>query len=342
MPHVQPTFIVGVSFMSPLISVIVPVYNLEQYIQRTLDSLFAQTHRELQVIAVDDGSTDGSQRILREYAAKEPRLLVIHQENAGVSAARNTGLDAATGDYIGFCDGDDLVEPVMYERLLGNLQKNDADISHCGMLIEGLDGRKRFFYNTEVLEVHSHDQGLLELLSGKRIEPTLCDKLFKRELFQGVRMDPAIKINEDLLLNVILFHKAIKTVFEDVCLYRYIRRESSASKSAIAEKHVFHPVRVREKISELMKDESAEVQRIARVSYLHSNISTYTMLLAKKAVAFSQFRSQFRQNLGQHKDWLKQLPTSSRIHAWVILYLPFLCKPLFALYYALHKGTQYG
>ena len=325
-----------------LISVIVPVYNLKQYIQRTLDSLFAQTHRELQVIAVDDGSSDGSLRILQEYAEKESRLVVIHQDNAGVSAARNTGLDAATGDYIGFCDGDDLVEPTMYERLLDNLLKNEADISHCGMLIEGVDGRKRYFYNTGVLAIHSHDQGLLELLSGKRIEPTLCDKLFKREFFQGVRMDPAIKINEDLLLNAILFQKARKSVFEDVCLYRYIRRESSASKSAIVEKHVFHPICVREKICELMKNESAEVQRIARLSYLHSNISTYTMLLSKKAVAFSKFRSQFRKNLGQHKDWIKQLPISSRIHACMILYLPFLCRPLFALYYALHKGTQYG
>ena len=101
----------------PLVSVIVPVYNVAAYLQRCLDSLLGQTYRNLEIICVNDGSTDGSAAILDEYATKDARIKVIHQENAGVSVARNRGLDSATGEYVGFIDADDWLEPDAYEKI---------------------------------------------------------------------------------------------------------------------------------------------------------------------------------------------------------------------------------
>ena len=102
----------------PLISVIVPVYNVKPYIAKCLDSIMRQTYTNIEIIVVDHGSTDGSEHICDEYANKDQRIIVIHQKNGGLAAARNTGIDAAHGEYLGFVDSDDFIEPFMYEKLL--------------------------------------------------------------------------------------------------------------------------------------------------------------------------------------------------------------------------------
>lgn len=325
-----------------MISIILPVYNLEAYIQRTLDALCAQTYKDLEIIAVDDGSNDNSGAILDEYAKHDSRVKVIHQANGGVSAARNTGIAAANGEYIGFCDGDDIPDPSMYERLLDNLLKYDADVSHCGMCTEGMDGHINYFYNTGKLYVHDHNEGLLELLKAEKVEPTLCDKLYKRELFKKLSFDATIKINEDLLMNAMLFKQAQKSIFEDVCLYHYIRHENSASKSAISDKHVFHPVIVRERILELCKDENPVIQAQAKHNYIHANISTYSLLTSSRAGNYSSFKKQYQSNLRDHKAWIKDMSFSTRSHAKMIIYVPWLNKIVSDLYYIVRKSKQYG
>lgn len=328
--------------MPQIISIIVPVYNLEGYIQHTLDTLFAQTHKELEVIAVDDGSTDRTPQILDDYAVHEPRLCVIHQANGGVSAARNAGLAVASGDYISFLDGDDEVEPTMYERLLANLLKYDADISHCGILTEGLDGKTRYFHNTGVLEVHSREEGLLEILKGQKVEPSLGNKLYRKELFHRLLFDEKILYNEDLLMNFYLFSQAKCSVFEDVCLYHYIRRPGSACKSEVAEKHVFHPVEVRRRIMQLCSGESSAIRNTATSNYLHANMSAYGLVLEKRACQFRRFKEGFRRNILEKRADIPLLNRSGRLHAWLILYVPFLCGPVFQLYYYFFHKKQYG
>ena len=116
----------------PLISLIVPVFNVEKYLKRCLDSLISQSYKNIEIILIDDGSTDESGKICDRYAKEHSNIIkVLHQENQGLSMARNAGLDIAIGEYIGFVDSDDYVEPKMFERLYNNLLESNADISVC-------------------------------------------------------------------------------------------------------------------------------------------------------------------------------------------------------------------
>ena len=122
-----------------MISIIVPVYNVESYLRKCLDSILAQTYRDLEILVVDDGSTDGSGAICDEYAGKDDRIKVFHTENKGLSCARNLGLDSANGDWIGFVDSDDWIELDMYEVLLRKAEKTGADVVECGVYEEHSD-----------------------------------------------------------------------------------------------------------------------------------------------------------------------------------------------------------
>ena len=127
-----------------LISVIVPIYNVEKYLDRCVDSIINQTYKNLEIILVDDGSPDNCLAICDSWAEKDRRIKVIHKENGGVSSARNSALDIASGDYIGFVDSDDWIEPDMYEILIKNAKKYDADISRCAGLLDYCDRSEEY------------------------------------------------------------------------------------------------------------------------------------------------------------------------------------------------------
>ena len=216
--------------MNDLITIIIPAYNAADYLERCVQTLLNQTHKHLEIIVVNDGSTDGTGKLLDELAQKDPRIKVIHQENRGVSESRNIGLDLATGDYIGFSDADDEAAPDMYELLYTNLINNNADISHCGFQLNKLDDAVKF-HGTGALLLQTGSEGVKELLSGKRVEPSVCTKLYKKSLLHNARFPADIKINEDMLFNVAAFKRAKKIVFEDVVKYYYRYNEASASHS---------------------------------------------------------------------------------------------------------------
>ena len=162
---------------SVLISIIVPAYNIESHIGRCLDSILAQTHKRIEIIIVDDGSTDGTGIIIDQYASIDQRIIPIHKENGGVTSARIDGIKKASGEYLGFVDGDDYIEPEMFEKLLDNAIKYDADISHCGYQMV-FPGRVEYYYNTGRIVQQDKIAGLKDLLSGSFIEPGLWNKLY--------------------------------------------------------------------------------------------------------------------------------------------------------------------
>lgn len=211
-----------------MISVIVPVYNNAPYLEQCLTSILSQTYSALEIICVNDGSTDESPEILHRIAQRDPRITVLSQENNGVSSARNAGLDAANGDYIAFVDSDDELEPDMYETLFRLAAEHQADIAHCGYKKIHLDGTTKDVRGTGELLVQTSHEALECLLSGKYFVGSPCNKLYRRELFSDVRFDTSLKINEDVLMNVQVFFKAEKIVFLDVPEYHYFERAGSS------------------------------------------------------------------------------------------------------------------
>ena len=172
--------------MRDKISIVVPVFNIEGYVERCLQSLLRQTYANLEILTIDDGSTDRSGEIIDRLAETDSRIKVIHKENGGVTSARMTGIETATGEWIGFVDGDDEVESDMFAHLLYNAITYDSDISHCGYQMLFPDGHVDYYYNTGYLAQQDKITALQELLSGSRIEPGLCNKLFRKTLFQSL------------------------------------------------------------------------------------------------------------------------------------------------------------
>ena len=258
------------------ISVIVPIYNLAPWLGRCVESILAQTCENLEVILVDDGSGDDSLAIARSFAERDSRVKVIHQENAGVTAARLRGVAEATGDWIGFVDGDDELEPQMYARLLENAHTYGADISHCGYQRINSGGNVDYHYNTGRIHCQDHLTGLRELLEERLVEPGLCSKLYKRELFRGLKekMDLSIRNNEDMLMNFYLFSGAEKAVYEDICPYHYLFRENSAARGKLNEHRIYDRIRVRQIILDSCPPELERDARACAESYtrIYQNI----------------------------------------------------------------------
>jgi len=219
--------------MDILLSIIIPVYNIEDYISRCLDSVINQTYLNLEIIIVDDGSIDRTPIILDDHAKKDKRIKVIHKKNEGVSIARLIGMKFSTGYYVGFVDGDDIVDADMFELLMKNANKYNADISHCGYVMDFPDGHSDMYYGTGNKIIQNHEEGIKSLLEGKFIEPGMGNKIYKRTLIESFidnkYMDYSIKNLEDLLVNYFLFKESYRTIYEDVCKYHYIKRKSSAS-----------------------------------------------------------------------------------------------------------------
>lgn len=261
------------------ISVVVPAYNIEKYLERCIESILCQSHRELEIIIVDDGSSDGTPQIVDGLCKRDERVAVIHKENGGVTSARFAGMKAATGDWIGFIDGDDVIEPDMYERLLSNADKYGADISHCGYQMI-FPSRVDYYYNTGKLVVQDKKRGLKDLLESAFVEPGLCNKLFRanivRDFLKSGEMDMSIKINEDLLMNFYLFSRAEKSVFEDVCPYHYMVQGQSAAVGAPNEHKLYDVLKVTEILTEKTRG-SEELQGILARKYLRQQISAASM-----------------------------------------------------------------
>ncbi|MBQ3556569.1 MAG: glycosyltransferase [Oscillospiraceae bacterium] len=208
----------------PKISIVVPVYKVEPYLRKCLDSIVNQTYRNLEIILVDDGSPDNCPAICDEYAARDERIVVIHQKNGGLSAARNSALDISTGEYLGFVDSDDWIEPDMFEYLLTNMCSVDADIGFCGHIEEYPNRSKQKCWPQA--EVMDRENALKNLLEDKTLHNYVWDKLWKRELFNGVRF-PAGKTFEDMAVVHRPFINAQRVVFLPEAKYHYLQRPGS-------------------------------------------------------------------------------------------------------------------
>ena len=209
---------------NPIISIIVPVYNASEYLRRSVDSILNQSFDNFELILVDDGSTDSSPMICDDLANTDDRIIVIHQSNAGMSQARNTGLDMARGIYIGFVDADDWIDSRMYEILYRDIIDYDADIVSIRYLIANNAGVKPLKMDKEDVEILTGSQKLRRYLeygiNSRSNLNSVWSKLYKRELFNDIHFPVGLRY-EDLATNFKLIDAANKFVIDNKYLYYY-------------------------------------------------------------------------------------------------------------------------
>lgn len=214
----------------PLISVIVPVYKAEAYLEHCVDSIRNQTYRNLEILLVEDGSPDRSGALCDRLAEQDSRIRVFHKENGGQSSARNLALDHASGEYFGFVDSDDWIESDMYETLYRLLTENGATVSACGAQLDYADGRvtyfNRFYPEDNQRRVYTTDEALRESLDNLRLTYSLCDKLFHRSVFDGLRMSEG-KIFEDMEIIPKCLERSPVTVYDPKPFYHYYMTDES-------------------------------------------------------------------------------------------------------------------
>ncbi|HEN9963703.1 TPA: glycosyltransferase family 2 protein [Streptococcus agalactiae] len=211
--------------MKEKVTVIIPIYNSEAYLKECVQSVLQQTHPLIEVILIDDGSTDNSGEICDNLSQEDNRILVFHKKNGGVSSARNLGLDKSTGEFITFVDSDDFVAPNMIEIMLKNLITENADIAEVDFDISNeRDYRKKKRRN--IYKVFKNNNSLKEFLSGNRVENIVCTKLYKKSIIGNLRFDENLKIGEDLLFNCKLLcqeHRIVVDTTSSLYTYRIVK-----------------------------------------------------------------------------------------------------------------------
>lgn len=224
--------------MTPLISIIIPVYNVEKYLHRCVDSVLNQTYKNIEVILVDDGSPDGSPAICDEYEQKDSRVKVLHKQNGGLSSARNAGMAIATGEYIGFVDSDDWIEPSMYQVCYDLIEQNKADMAKVGRCISTGENNKTSNSSTPKIEIYT-DKEILQYYMTTTTTTTgsyaVWRSVYRADILYGLTFRDG-KINEDIDFNFKAYSKCKKIVVTSQELYYYYQNIESLSNGGLKTK----------------------------------------------------------------------------------------------------------
>ncbi len=212
------------------ISIIVPIYNVEKYLPKCIESILAQTYKDFELILVDDGSPDNSPQICDEYAKKDDRVIVIHKPNGGVSSARNAGLDRATGQYIGFVDPDDYITSDMYTFMIDGMKKSGANMAICGYDYINENGKVERPYNVRENELLTQKQFMsMQFDMPPTIRHVVWNKVFKADIFNGTRFPEGLHSSEDVYVLIECAKRLTKAVFIHQPLYKNLVRNGSAT-----------------------------------------------------------------------------------------------------------------
>lgn len=218
-----------------MVDIIIPVYNVSLYLRKCVESVLRQTYKDIHIILVDDGSTDGSSLICEEYAQNN-NVTIIHQQNGGLSAARNAGLRYSEGDYVMFIDSDDWIEPNAVEELILALKRYSADVACCRFFFEYESMSKSTSLQTGEIKCYNQEEALKEVLAKRTIGYAAWGKLYKRELFDSVKF-PVGKIHEDIPVTPKIFLLSNVIITLDKALFHYRQQEGSLSRGIYKKSH---------------------------------------------------------------------------------------------------------
>lgn len=308
--------------MSDLISIIVPIYNVEVYLRRCLESLVHQSYPNIEIILVNDGSKDNSRCICEEYENKYPNVKYFEKENGGLSDARNYGLERASGNLIGFIDSDDWISIDMYQTLLNDMNTFEADIATCGFATvynSNLTIRPKL---AESIEVFDRENAIRHLFDNEKYANYAWNKLYKRKLFDTIRF-PVGKRMEDLGTTYKLFLKADRVSYNPTQYYKYFQRDNSilhSAKKGLYEDRLELSLERYKKINEIypkMEENIAFFLNAAHdcLPYIDKNTELFTNIVLE--VSSVDYR------------YLKLLRGIRRIKSLILIICPSLYKRMF-------------
>ncbi|MGS2779046.1 glycosyltransferase family 2 protein [Robertmurraya sp. GLU-23] len=307
------------------ISIVVPIYKVEKYLEKCLDSIICQTYKNLEIILVNDGSPDRCKEICDDYCKKDHRVRVIHKENGGLSSARNAGIEIATGDYIGFVDGDDYIEKDMFETLYRLALEHNADVVECSLnIVEGKSSTS--IHSNGEVEVGDNIYSLKRLLQFP-YRNVAYNKLYKKEMFESLRYPN--KLYEDGFVTYKIFHRIKKYVFIALPLYNYIKREESimARQKQYSLKNL-DGLEVQEERYEYLKKVVSDksILSLARRHYFNQIIYHYSMLNKNKSIdPRGKYRNLIKDKISKNKEEFQNLP-------YLEEYIPIICAANYPKY----------
>ncbi len=306
--------------MEKLVTIIIPVYNVEKYLNKCIESILDQSYKNLEIILVDDGSTDNSGKILDEYAKKDSRIAVIHKKNGGVSSARNVGLDNASGDYICFCDADDYLMNDYVEYLLNMALTNNVDISLTKNMFSNFDNKQ---VEKDNIEQYTGERTAIDILSYNIPIGVYC-KMFRKEFLDknNIRFMPEIFIGEGFNFNVDSFQRASKVAigYRKVYYYRRDNETSATTKFSLEKwKNGLNAIEIMKKRFTI---KSTKLLRAWKFAKWRTNVDVYSLLVTSNSKEkYKEFYKECKK-IGRKYCYLAFFnPTSKKEKARAILML---------------------
>lgn len=316
---------------NPLISVIVPIYNVEKYLRKCIESILLQHYKNLEVILVDDGSPDNCGAICDEYAKKDSRVRVIHKENGGLSSARNAGIDAAKGDYIGFIDSDDTIESFMYQKLMDSILVNDTKISVCTFNYIFDDGKKLAKPNLGEDRKFDFYHAMIEMNSHRLFDMGACTKLFSIDLFNNIRF-PEGKLSEDFYIMYKIFDKAQYVSYVATPCYNYFQRKNSITHNTKINHD--HEYAAKEQM-EYLNSRYPDLNILGHTAYASAALTVYDSYLKNNVICPKNDLKHFKEVVKDNKIYIEEadfLSKSKKIQFRLFLVNTGLYNTVFKFY----------
>lgn len=296
-----------------LLSVIIPVYNVEEYLARCVNSILNQTHPALEVILVNDGSTDGSGSICDAFARIDPRVRVIHKENGGLSSARNAGMDAAAGEYITFVDSDDWIEENAYEHLLGLMEGYHVKLVCGGNYdVDGGTGERTLGICPQKEEVITAEEMVARMFMWQGCDSSACDKIYHRSLLDTFRY-PEGRVCEDVAVTYKIVLGTDRVAMSDLPFYNYYHRPGSITISTAEEisEKTFHFSQHTEEIYPYIREHHPAIEPQARYLRVRSLSHILLLLEQEKEEVRREFAAEYwhaRKELQKHTGFILKSP----------------------------------
>ena len=332
-------FIIDISSF-PLVSVIIPVYNVRPYLNECVDSVINQTYKKLEIIIIDDGSTDGSENLCDLYSKKDNRIRVIHQENRGLSAARNAGLDIMTGDAVAFLDSDDAFNANYIKYMVEAMEREHADCVVCKYTVHYTNGKMKLMSQEKKYPLL--DEGILNrvnalnLIVDNELNISTWNKLYKSKLWESIRfLDGHVYEEQAAILEVINCCKIIYVL--NCALYMYRKRPRSICDT-------FTPSNMSDYIGAFSYVDSFVVKhtsevfstnqlRKVRLKNLERFISVYIRSLSRFGNNWSEFRKKLREKIVESVKCTNNLHFKFKIASLMICYCPWLLRIMYFVYH---------